>query len=86
MLATGRQIEIEEEVPHAADIPQWYLSVKFPLRDSAGEVYAVCGISSDITELKRAQQELVAARGGRARHARQDASSCRASATSCARR
>jgi PAS domain S-box-containing protein len=57
VLDTGRQIEIEEEVP-AGDTPKWYLSVKFPLRDSAGEVYAVCGISSEITELKRAQQEL----------------------------
>ena len=57
VLATGRQIEIEEQVP-TGDVPQWYLSVKFPLRDHAGEVYAVCGISSDITELKRAQQEL----------------------------
>ena len=27
--------------------PQRYLSVKFPLRDAAGEVYAVCGISTD---------------------------------------
>jgi len=57
VLATGRQIEIEEEVPRG-DTPLWYLSVKFPLRDAAGEVYAVCGISSDITELKRAQREL----------------------------
>jgi len=57
VLVTGRQIEIEEEVP-VDDTLQWYLSVKFPLRDSAGEVYAVCGISSEITELKRAQQEL----------------------------
>jgi PAS domain S-box-containing protein len=58
VLTTGRQIEIEEEVP-TGDVPQCYLSVKFPLRNSAGEVYAVCGISSDITELKRAQQELL---------------------------
>jgi PAS domain S-box-containing protein len=57
VLTTGRQIEIEEEVP-MGDTPKWYLSVKFPLRDSAGEVYAVCGISSEITELKRAQQAL----------------------------
>jgi PAS domain S-box-containing protein len=57
VLATGRQIEIEEEVP-LGDTPRWYLSVKFPLRDAAGAVYAVCGISSEITELKRAQQEL----------------------------
>ena len=33
VLATGRQIEIEEEVP-TGDMPQWYLSVKFPLRDA----------------------------------------------------
>jgi PAS domain S-box-containing protein len=57
VLSTGRQIEIEEEVP-SGDTPAWYLSVKFPLRNGAGEVYAVCGISSEITELKRAQQEL----------------------------
>jgi PAS domain S-box-containing protein len=58
VLDTGRQIEIEEEVPFGGT-PQWYLSVKFPLRDAGGEVYAVCGISSDITELKRAQEELL---------------------------
>jgi PAS domain S-box-containing protein len=57
VLATARQIEVEEEVPDG-DTPRWYLSVKFPLRDSTGDVYAVCGISSEITELKRAQQEL----------------------------
>ena len=57
VLATGRQIEIEEVVP-SGDTPHWYLSVKFPLRDAGGEVYAVCGISSEITELKKAQQEL----------------------------
>jgi PAS domain S-box-containing protein len=57
VLETGNQIEIEEQVPSGADLRS-YLSVKFPLRDASGEVYAVCGISSDITELKRAQQEL----------------------------
>jgi signal transduction histidine kinase len=35
-----------------------YLTVKFPLRDAIGAIYAVCGISTDVTELKRAQQEL----------------------------
>jgi PAS domain S-box-containing protein len=57
VLSTGRQIEMEEELT-LGDAAHWYLSVKFPLRDSAGELYAVCGISSEITELKRAQQEL----------------------------
>ena len=34
-----------------------YISVKLPLYDSGGNVYAVCGISTDITALKLAQQE-----------------------------
>ena len=57
VLSTGGQIEVEEELTFG-DVPHWYLSVKFPLRDGAGGLYAVCGISSEITELKRAQQQL----------------------------
>jgi PAS domain S-box-containing protein len=37
-----------------------YISVKSPLRDDAGQVYAVFGISTDITELKRAEAALAA--------------------------
>ena len=54
---TDGQIEVEEVVPLADGI-HTYLSVKFPLRDGAGSAYAVCGISTDVTELKRVQQEL----------------------------
>jgi EAL domain-containing protein (putative c-di-GMP-specific phosphodiesterase class I) len=32
-----------------------FLSVKFPLLNEAGDAYAVCGISTDITERKRAE-------------------------------
>jgi len=35
-----------------------YLSVKLPLRNEAGEIYALCGISTDITERKQAEQKL----------------------------
>ena len=53
----GHQLEFEEVVPQD-DGPHTYLTVKFPLRDAVGAMYAVCGISTDITELKRAQHEL----------------------------
>jgi signal transduction histidine kinase len=33
-----------------------YVAVKFLLRDSTGKPYAICGISTDITELKRAEE------------------------------
>jgi PAS domain S-box-containing protein len=35
-----------------------YLSVKLPMRNEAGEIYALCGISTDITERKQAEAEL----------------------------
>ena len=35
-----------------------YISLKVPLRDSANQVYGICGISTDITERKRLEREL----------------------------
>src|SRR3954469_25708847 len=35
-----------------------YLTVKFPLIDATGHAYAICGISTDITERKRAEEEV----------------------------
>ncbi|MBF0633663.1 MAG: PAS domain S-box protein [Nitrospinae bacterium] len=56
-LRTGEPLEVEEAVPQADGI-HTYISIKFPLRDRKGEIYAVCGISTDITERKRAEEEL----------------------------
>ena len=47
-----------EEATEEADGRHTYLSVKFPLMNADGEVYAVGGISTDITERKRAEMEL----------------------------
>jgi len=35
-----------------------YWTVKLPLRDSEGAIYALCGISTDITKLKQAEEAL----------------------------
>ena len=54
---TGQSFEVEEQIPHG-DGFHTYLSVKFPLRRSSGEIYAVCGIATDITLRKKTEQEL----------------------------
>ena len=36
-----------------------YLTTKFPLRDANGNIYAVCGISTDMTDRKLIEEELI---------------------------
>ena len=55
--STGRILELEEIAPHDDGL-HTYNSIKFPLLDASGKVYAVCGISTDITERKQ-QDELL---------------------------
>jgi len=57
VLETGNPLELDEEAPQA-DGTHDYLSIKFPLRDSSGDIYGLCGIASDITERKQAEREL----------------------------
>jgi two-component system NtrC family sensor kinase len=57
VLEHKRPLEFEEVVPQDGSM-HTYLSIKFPLYSSTGEVYGVCGISTDITERKRAEQTL----------------------------
>jgi PAS domain S-box-containing protein len=56
VLETGQLLQIEEVSPHS-DGPHTYISVKFPLCDAAGTPYAVCGISTDITEKKQLEAQ-----------------------------
>jgi len=35
-----------------------YISLKFPLHNEAGEIYGICGVSTDITERMRAEEAL----------------------------
>jgi PAS domain S-box-containing protein len=57
VLGTGRSVEVEESVPQA-DGTRTYISLKFPLRDADGTIYAVCSISTDITARKRTEEEI----------------------------
>lgn len=50
-------IQVEERVPQE-DGMHTYLSVKFPLNDEQGRMRSMCGISTDITALKKAQDRL----------------------------
>jgi PAS domain S-box-containing protein len=57
VLDTKAPLEFEE-VAHHKDGLHTYIAIKFPLFDSNGNVCAVCGISTDITERKRGEDEV----------------------------
>jgi len=60
VLHEKRAIEFEE-AGEFGGVNRTFLSSKFPLLDSSGEVYAVCGIATDITERKRFEEALKSA-------------------------
>jgi PAS domain S-box-containing protein len=57
VLEKGESMQVEERVAHNGEF-HTYLSVKFPVYDEAGTVNGVCGISTDITAVKKAQDQL----------------------------
>ncbi|MCP5007067.1 MAG: PAS domain S-box protein [Planctomycetes bacterium] len=54
----GGLVEVEESALHDDGEVHIYLSVKFPVRRASGEIYATCGIATDITERKKLEVEL----------------------------
>ena len=61
VVKTGTPLEFEEIVP-LYDGLHTYIVNRFPLYNSAGIVYAACGIATDITERKRMEDNLRRAR------------------------
>ncbi|UCD65448.1 MAG: PAS domain S-box protein [Deltaproteobacteria bacterium] len=57
VLKDGRSMQVEERVLHNSEV-HTYLSVKFPVYDETGAVNGVCGISTDISAVKKAQDQL----------------------------
>ncbi|MCK5523124.1 MAG: response regulator [Thiomargarita sp.] len=54
-------LKLEEVFPQSDGL-HTYLSVKFPLYDTKGDIYAVCGMATDITERKKIEEELIQAK------------------------
>jgi len=57
VLGERRPIQVEEQIPRKHGF-RTYLSVKFPIYDEQGGVQSLCSIATDITELKKAQDQL----------------------------
>ncbi|MBK3519824.1 response regulator [Carboxylicivirga marina] len=57
VINSGVPIQYEEEIELRTG-KRYYLSNKFPIRNKKGEIQAICGISTDITELNKALRDL----------------------------
>jgi diguanylate cyclase (GGDEF)-like protein/PAS domain S-box-containing protein len=57
VIASGQSLELEEAVPTLAGL-RTMLTIKFPIYDAAGHIFAVGGIATDITERKQAEEAL----------------------------
>ncbi len=56
VLSQGETLQLEETLHHADGSTSTYISFKFPVFDEEGEVFALGGISSDMTELITARE------------------------------
>jgi PAS domain S-box-containing protein len=62
IIRTGRPLPyIEEKETWPDGSTTWVSTIKMPLRDALGEIIGIFGISRDITERKRAEEELIKA-------------------------
>ena len=57
VLTTGASLHVEEQIDQQDGL-HTYLSVKFPIFAESGKIRGVCGIGSDITAVKKAQEQL----------------------------
>ncbi|MBP9726074.1 MAG: PAS domain-containing protein [Gammaproteobacteria bacterium] len=62
IMSSGQSKVLEEPVSHTNGEQGYCLSSKVPLRNAEGEVIGLLGISIDITEKKKAEQELLKAK------------------------
>ena len=58
----GQRVEFEAEIPYASLGPRWVMVIHEPERAANGEIVGLVAVIADITERKRAEQEVAAAR------------------------
>lgn len=56
--ASGQPLQIEDVKRYPDGSAQYFLGLKFPLRDEAGQIYAIGGIFQDITARKAMEEQL----------------------------
>ncbi|MCU4177791.1 response regulator [Carboxylicivirga sp. N1Y90] len=57
VITSGQAVQFEEGI-ELKNGRRYFLSNKFPIRNTQGDVQAICGISTDITELNEALRDL----------------------------
>lgn len=57
LIATGEKLQSEETVTTKNGVST-FLTELFPLNDQSGKMYAICGINFDITEKKKAEEQI----------------------------
>lgn len=57
----GKEIEFEELIPQDGEL-HTYITQKLPLFNETGEMYAICGISTDISEREKILENLLQSR------------------------
>lgn len=58
IIKTGQTIQKEEKLTRKDSSDVWYSAIKMPLRDNDGNIIGTFGISRDITEHKKAEEQL----------------------------
>lgn len=64
VIQTESQLEFEETVSHPDGSVHTYVAAKFLVRDANGKPYALCGVATDITRQKQAEELLRELSGG----------------------
>ena len=58
VLEAGKVMQFEEEVPQDDGLVHTLMTYKFPVADENGKVFAIGGVSSDVTERKQLENDL----------------------------